>query len=143
MELNDLVGAHILTGVDFESVNQEISTYFYKDCEIVNFVLDGETYTAVQDPDDGYRSCMGEIKKSDAIVKNMFEPCKVFGAMRINDRYGRCDIIDFSDAITSKIVLSVGTENLDDYYPMWIAEFTPENMASNVRYQSTTSTCKR
>jgi len=58
MELKDLAGEHILTGVDFE--NETIEKY----CEAVNFILDNETYTAIQDPNDGYRSCMREIINS-------------------------------------------------------------------------------
>ena len=49
MELKDLVGEHILSGVDFESSNQQVYSDLYRDCEIVNFVLDGETYTAIQE----------------------------------------------------------------------------------------------
>jgi hypothetical protein len=130
MELKDLVGEHILSGVDFESSNQQVYNDLYRDCEIVNFVLDGEVYTAIQDPDDGYRSCMGEIKKSDVKVSNMFKPCKVIGQMRVSDLY-KCEIIDFVDVYTNKIILSIGTEALDDYYPCWVAEFSPENMVIN------------
>ena len=128
--LESLVGQHTLTGVDFET---QTFNNGYRDeyCQVVNFVLDGETYTASEDPDDGYRSCMREIKKSNNVVKNMFASCNVIGTMRVPD-YGTSEIIDLTDSITRKVVLSVGTENTDDYYPMWVADFTPENMAVNV-----------
>lgn len=118
MELNDLIGEHLLTGVDFDG-------------NTINFVLDNETYSATEDPIDGYRSCLEEIKKSEAIVKNTFEPCKVKGDMRSSG----CEIIDFADTVTQKIVLSIGTDTTDDCYPFYVVSFTPENMSSNVKYQ--------
>lgn len=33
-------------------------------------------------------------------------------------REGSCKVIDFFDTETNKKILSVGTENTDDYYPM-------------------------
>ncbi len=126
MELKDLVGEHLLSGVDFESSNQQVCSDLYRDCEIVNFVLDGETYTAIQNPDDGYRSCMEEIKKSDVKVSNMFKPCRVVGTMDTV-----MDIINFFDTHTDKVVLSIGTDHSDQWYPFWVAEFNPENMVIN------------
>jgi hypothetical protein len=70
---------------------------------------------------------MEDIKKSDATVKNMFKSCKVVGKMR----GGSDNVIDFTDSATGKIVLSVGTQDTDDYYPCFVAEFTPENMTVN------------
>jgi len=91
-------------------------------------VLDRKTYTAIEDPTDGYRSAMKEIKESKAIVKNKFSPVKVMGIMRPNSLD---ELIDFYDIKTDKIVLSVGTHDYSDYYPMFVAEFTPENMIIN------------
>jgi hypothetical protein len=51
--------------------------------------------------------------------------------MRENDKYEEHDILDLIDVVTGKVVLSVGTGNTDDYYPYWVAEFTPENMGAN------------
>lgn len=89
------------------------------------------TYTAIEDPSDGYRSSMREIKVSKVVVKNTFKPVQVFGIMRHDNKYNKNDIIDFYDVKTGKIVLSVGTSDSDDYYPSFVAEFTPESMVLN------------
>jgi len=129
MELKDLVGLHQLLGVDMtnEEIQSEWGDYF-ENCETISFTLDKKTYTAIEDPDDGYRSAMKEIKESKATIRNKFSPVEVIGIMRLNDSD---EIIDFYDIKTGKIILSIGTHNYDDYYPMFVAEFTPENMIIN------------
>jgi hypothetical protein len=72
---------------------------------------------------------MEEIKKSDVKVSNMFEPCRVVGTMDTV-----MDIINFFDIYTNKVVLSIGTDHSDQWYPYWVAEFVPENMLANRRY---------
>ena len=132
MELKDLVGLHKLSGVDMndDKVKAEWGDYF-EDCQVINFVLDRKTYTAIEDPSDGYRSSMREVKLSKVVIKNVFKPIRVFGVMRGEQNYNKNDVIDFYDAKTGKIVLSVGTADIDDYYPYFVAEFTPENMILN------------
>ena len=48
---SNLVGRHVLTGVD-----QGIIEIYGEEGNWVSFTLDGVTYTATEDPDDGYRS---------------------------------------------------------------------------------------
>lgn len=129
MELKDLVGLHKLSGVDMsnEKIKEEWGDSF-EDCQVINFILDRKTYTAIEDPSDGYRSSMREIKESKVVITNKFAPVKVMGVMR-QDKSD--DVIDFFDVKTGKVVLSVGTEDLDDYYPGFVAFFNPENMAIN------------
>lgn len=132
MELKDLVGKHILSGVDMnsKSIEAECGDSF-EDCQVINFVLDGVTYTAIEDPSDGYRSTMREIATSEKAVSNVFAGQEVLAKMRDNDEYEEHDILDLVDVVTGKVVLSIGTGNTDDYYPYWVAEFTPENMGAN------------
>jgi hypothetical protein len=135
MELKDLIGLHQLGGVDMSS--DPLSKWSgrerddYEQCEVINFVLDGKTYTAIQDPDDGYRSHMREIMISDYHVSNVFPPIQVLGIMRESYRGDEHDIIDFYDTKNAKLVLSVGTKYTNDYYPSWVAEFNPVNMSIN------------
>ena len=131
VELTGLVGKHLLTGVDFETEKIKSWGEEYEDCEVVNFVLGGKTYTAVEDPEDGYRSCMRYLRETENPVKNSFPPCEVLGQMRENDKWENHDILDFVDTVTGKVVLSIGTGNTDDYYPYWVASFTPGHMAIN------------
>lgn len=134
MELKDLIGKHMLTGVDMGSqVHHPYKDEEYtENCQTISFVLDGVTYTVIEDPEDGYRSSMREIIIDGIVVENTFAPVEVLGVMRQQDKYGyKNEILDLLDTITAKVVLSAGTENTDDYYPCFVAEYTPENMAVN------------
>ena len=54
MELQELVGLHKLSGVDMsnEKIKEEWGDSF-EDCQVINFILDKKTYTAIEDPSDG------------------------------------------------------------------------------------------
>jgi len=119
MKLSDLVGMHELSGVD---TTQE------DDVDVVRFVLDGTTYKATEDPDDGYRSYLKEITVCAEDVSNNFPPQKVVGKMKDG---GSSDLIQFIDATTGKVALEVGTDNYNDYYPMCVLSWHPENLACN------------
>lgn len=132
MEVKDLVGLHKLSGVDMSHESIKTLGDSFEDANVINFVLDKKTYTATEDPSDGYRSSMRDIVVTDFRVRNTFPIIRVMGIMRANDTYGdENDVVDFYDVETAKVVLSVGTRNTDDYYPSFVAEFTPENMATN------------
>lgn len=124
--LQSLVGAHILTGVDFEENPFVVEDYpSTEDSTWVNFILDGKTYTAVEDPDDGYRSRMDRISTSNKKVVNTFKPVKVIGTM---GRNYESEIISFYSRVTGELILRIGTDMNDDYYPYFIGEFIPENI---------------
>lgn len=135
IEMKSLVGKHLLSGVD--EVNRKINTYgdYFEDCQCINFVLDGITYTAIEDPSDGYRSSLGDLLISDEKVSNNFEPVEVEVTYREktedNDWSTDCEILDFTDTKNGKKVLEIGTDNTDDYYPSFVACFTPENLSIN------------
>lgn len=135
-ELTDLVGLHLLDAVDFETVNfpaYEGASYT-EDSQTCRFRLDGVVYAAVEDPSDGYRSSMRELTiVPDAVLVNVFTPIQVLCSHRTKYAYGgEADVLEFIDVKTAKVVLEVGTDNTDDYYPSFVASFTPENMASNI-----------
>ena len=128
--LDDLVGKHKLSGVDY---NREVLTNLYdcvEECEVVNFILDGVTYTAVEDPENDYRSCMAEIGITDYEVKNTFEPVDVIARKRPPEPpyFYDNDILEFIIPATGLMVLAVGTQDVSDYYPMWVAKWIPENL---------------
>ena len=134
MKLEDLVGRHILTGVDLAVAAGEPRWEGDRpdDCETVTFVLDGVTYRVREDPDDGYRSSMRDIAIVTDPVANVFAPVAVLWRMGESREYeDGCDALELLDEVTGKAVLSVGTRNTDDYYPFFVGEFTPENMAIN------------
>lgn len=137
MILQDLVGLNWLSGVEYDHWETDRSAIYFR--------LNGITYVAMEDDNDGYRSAMEEIKIADPIIyeiseavirteskqiKNRFEPVQVMCVMRLDwrDSY---DILDCYDVITGKLVLSVGTDSTDDYYPSFVSSFYPENMVIN------------
>lgn len=128
MELKDLVGLHKLTAVSFELIPTDFN---YADAQVINFTLDGKTYTAIENPVDGYRSHMDEIKVTDVKLHNRFKAVQVFCLMRESNYSTRNDVLDMYDVRNGKIILSVGTKDADDYYPMFVSDWIPENLAVN------------
>lgn len=136
ISLQDLVGEHMLSGVDTATISKTTWGSGMEDCNVINFILDGVTYSAIEDPSDGYRSSMEEIRiVTDVKVKNVFEPIKVIAEYVAEDvnryRGHACDILELYDASNKLKVLEVGTDNSDDYYPSFVASFSPENMSLN------------
>lgn len=129
IQFEDLIGLHKLSGVDLinESIKRDYGNSF-EDCETVVFILDNKTYCAAEDPDDGYRSSMKYLVESKSKVKNKFTSCKVLVKKSTEDN---SDILEFIDVNTGLIVLEIGTNNTDDYYPYWVGSFYPENMFIN------------
>ena len=133
MELNDLVGIHTLTGVDINSVR--VDTWGFGDfetTETISFTLDGVTYTAVEDPNDGYRSCMKKLFVGGE-VQNKFAPVIVKAGMKKKNKHDDDDpdILELVDAFTKEVILSVGTSYSDSYYPTFVCNFQPEKMCVN------------
>lgn len=134
MELKELVGEHILDAVDFS--NEQVKTWgdSFKACQVVRFRLDGKVYIATEDPDDGYRSSMEDLTVGDWQMTNIFPALRVIGRYRTKGSYsGTDDVLELVDVGTGNTVLEVGTENVDDYYPGFVASFHPEAMTPNAK----------
>lgn len=131
MELKDLVGEHQLSGVDTIRERVKQSEDYYEDYEVVRFVIDGKTYKATEDQADGYRSYLKNLEVTDEKVKNSFPPQKVVGKMKDDSGWEKNDTIQFIDKTTGKVVLEVGTDNTDDYYPYCVLRWSPQNLAIN------------
>jgi hypothetical protein len=132
IEFASLVGKHLLSGVD--ETNRQVKKWdFFENCQCINFVLDGKTYTAIEDPQDGYRSSMEKLILSDDVVSNTFEPVEVLVVHRTQSEgySSNCDILDFFDTQNGKRVLVIGTDNNEDYYPAFVANWIPENLSIN------------
>lgn len=133
MELKDLVGFHKLTGVkrgrglchkDWRGIKEE--------AEFVAFQLDGVTYLAVEDPDDGYRSYCEKLVIDNSIEIARIPDTEVFCVMKPDSQYETNDVLLMLDAKTRSCVLEVGTENTDDYYPYCVMSWHPENLYFNI-----------
>lgn len=133
IDLGSLVGEHELSGVDM--VEEEIPSQWKGSDDyhgsVCKFVLDGKVYTAREDEYDGYRSSMRDLLEGGE-VKNQFAPQRVLCSLRTEGEYGsKDDTLVMRDVVTGKEVLEIGTDNTDDYYPSFVANFRPENMAIN------------
>jgi hypothetical protein len=135
MELKDLVGEHRLSGVDYTTAPKD-SEWADRDSQVCRFELDGKTYMAIEDPSDGYRSSMRDIRESAERPVNRWRPCRVLASMSERSQYGeREEVLELRDMKTGRTVLRVGTSNVGDYYPSFVSEFTPEALALNAKAQ--------
>lgn len=130
MELKDLVGSHILSGIEMGTIRRNAYGYF-EQCEFIKFTLDGVTYKAVENPDDGYRSYMDELETEDEPCKIKLPNIEVCCHMMGDCLYEKNDVLVFVDSKSGKEILKIGTQNTNDYYPYCILEYTPENMYVN------------
>lgn len=128
MELRDLVGIHTMTGIETGTVKRENWWSGNDNCNYVKFKLDGTTYMAVEDPDDGYRSCCRELEIVDGECRmslpNILVECKMRD--KVHD-----DILEFYDISNNQMFMAVGTGDTTDYYPYFMFEYTPEVLCCN------------
>lgn len=131
IELDSLIGEHVLDGCDLST--EQVKTYgeHFEDANVIRLRLDGKVYTAIENPDDGYRSSMERLFVEDCPIKNTFPPVRVLASKKANDTYAVNDTIELIDVVTAKVVAEFGTDNTDDYYPSFVSAFWPEHMASN------------
>lgn len=96
--------------------------------------LDGQCYWFQEDPDDGYRSSLGTIRRCsvDELPPGSFvgfEPIAVMLRVRTKAAAAyssRDDVLYGVDERTSLVLFEIGTENIDDYYPSFVHTWTPE-----------------
>lgn len=123
-----LCGEHLLSGVELTSEARD-----GEPCGACLFKLDGVTYKAVEDPDDGYRNYCRNLEISAAEPFYKFPEIKVFCHMMEDDNYENNDVLVIRDFVSGKAILEVGTKNTDDYYPYCHFKYMPENMSCNQR----------
>lgn len=136
MNLLDLVGIHIMTGIETGTVKIKGQWYSKDNCNYVKFKLDGVTYMAVEDPDDGYRSCCRDLEIVNEECKislpNILVECKMrddFHDSILGTEEN--DILEFYDVGNNQMFMAVGTGNTNDYYPYFVFEYTPETLCCN------------
>jgi hypothetical protein len=88
--------------------------------------LDGKNYQCYEDPSDGYRS-YSEVQETDKACANTFPPQRVM--VKHYDRNSNHGIEVFNPDF--ELILRVGTDDYDDYYPIAVWEWHPENLPIN------------
>ncbi len=133
VDLKSLVGKHTLSAVECKT-DEILKTYDDSLRQIMLFTLDNKTYKAIEDDNDGYRSVMEKLVLTDEKPSEQFEPIKVIcrhTTKHLGSDYGsdvEDDMLEFLDAKTGEILLEVGTENVGDYYPGFVATFHKERI---------------
>lgn len=140
VELKSIVGLKVLDAVDFINERVRKWTEEWEDCSACRFRLNGKVYLAIEDPSDGYRSHLASLAQyeDEVPMTNVFPPVQVLARHRSAGTYGHeADILELIDTTTGLTILEVGTDRTDDYYPSYVASFSPENMATNAPSQLT------
>ena len=93
------------------------------------FKLGDAALEAVEDEDDGYRSYLETIRQSDG--SGVF-PDKPFAIVRVEiDKIPDAFFFEFDgyrlvDVDDGHVWLRVGTDNVNDYYPMFLFTYRPK-----------------
>ena len=126
IEMDKLLGIHLLSGVETDYIKfKDPESYTDQDqVNVIRFILDDVSYMAVEDPEDGYRSCMGRIFIGFE-VKNVFDPIEVICVKKEEKEGDRCDILQMVNPLISKVIVEFGTDHSDDYYPSFVSSFSP------------------
>lgn len=126
VDFSELAGDHMLSGVD----SAEIPDGYGEAADCINFVIDGKTYSALEDLSDGYRSYLRYLVHTETIaVINVFPPIAV--RIEAADDGGSWAGLRFFDAANGEEVLTIGTCDADDYYPSCIMAWHPELLHVN------------
>lgn len=138
--LEDLLGEHWLDAVDFNAIKHKDWDGSLIDANSITFRLNGVCYTATEDPNDGYRSTMDRLYTKEVAMKNIFPPvwvvCRPYEPDP-DDKYNDhsnddgINLVEFVDVWNGKVILTVGTDYSDGYYPSFVDSWEPENMAIN------------
>ena len=134
-------GLHYLSGVDEVIIPADLEYDPYaEDKDAIALIIDDKYYITYTDPSDGYRSygCFYETSFKDYKMLNKFPPQAViaeYESWNYDDEEGyyhnEGDVLVLKDAVTGNVVLEVGTDHSDTYYPYSIFRWHPENLAIN------------
>lgn len=128
-ELSELVGERTMPCTPI----MKASHPFDASAEGVCFKIDEAVYFVFEDANDGYRSMAGPLLGfvgdywslgGDKQYDHFRPPLKLIGTMEGNGG----EVLTFRDAERGFIVFRIGTDNSDDYYPWFVAEWNPEGI---------------
>lgn len=99
------------------------------------FKVDGVVFEVLEDPEDGYRSCLGGVLARSEKGYNFYK--KPFATVRLEkfeyepegkDRYeeDRAHGYRLIDANDGHVWLTFGTKWYNDYYPLFIFDYEPK-----------------
>lgn len=102
------------------------------------FKLDGCVFEAVEDPDDGYRSCMEEVRMKDSSAGLIFFQTPL-ALVRVTEevnglghRYNDFAGYALVDVMDGHVWLIFGTDEADDHYPSFTFDYFPKSTDATV-----------
>lgn len=123
--LADLVGTHTLDFVPRLDIHHPFDT----SSNGVMFGLSGRVYFVYEDPSDGYRSAAGPLLSFTGApyeIGGEWHPEYLRNVQVVATMEGDGgEVLTIRHADTQQVLLRVGTDNADDYYPSYVAEWTP------------------
>lgn len=96
----------------------------------LKFRIGDLTFQAIEDENDGYRSSLQEFKLVENIRPTFRENVTISG----DEAYF------YLTNDNGKVVLTVGTDDYDDYYPCFVFEWYPRYLTSFVDYDQLLNT---
>lgn len=137
MDLSEIIGEKTLDIVPMMNVRHP----FDSEANGVLFALDDTTYIIFEDPSDGYRSYAGpvlsfkgspcEIGAGSNYPQYLREPVLCRHVTKRGEFDGECDLLEVLSRNTGKAVFTIGTLNVDDYYPSFFCEWSPGGLTAN------------
>ena len=126
MELKELVGQHKLDC----AARTDVRHPFDADREGIAFSLDDKVYMVFEDNNDGYRSCAAPVLVASGYAFEFWDPEYINRPVTVRhvthgEYSGENDVIEMIDNETGRLWMRVGTANIDDYYPWFVAEWRP------------------
>ena len=118
----------------FESLIGGVFEYYGADDAVGEFKIDDIIFRVLEDPEDGYRSMLGAIEYSRDQSRAIFFRASL-GRVRLeqydfdaaDDVYGEaCRGYRLVDVDDGHVWLEFGTDNYDDYYPLFIFRHNPK-----------------
>ena len=104
VEFEDLVGLHVLEGF-----------------ECNRFRLGGRVFEAIEDDSDHLRTCLGELVELPASELG----CNIHPSLVVECRLVEESFHGLEFTQGEWLILRVGTEHTDDYYPCFTCRYSP------------------
>ena len=127
--LHELVGKHMLTA----AARTDVRHPFDSDANGIMWFMDNKIYAVFEDPDDGYRSHAGPIfvatgdASSVGGIEAEYIQREVIARMapKAEDDWYESEVLELIDVQNGHTWLRVGTRDVNDYYPSFVAEWHP------------------
>lgn len=119
------------------AVRTDVKHPFQSEANGVALDLGDMTVMVFEDPGDGYRShaaapLIAKCSLDEFGICPDYVRAPVLIRRWTQSEYGSsADGVEFIDTRNGKTILKLGTDNSDDYYPSFVCDWQPKNLADN------------